>query len=350
MNILLLAIFSWQNLIVDAPNQVMLVDTHNRRSQPYPGLLITQTGAGAVIQQGNDLHWIPESGQPLKLGNAPLAGLVPMQLPFVSTPVAVGIEKIAIWHDQKWHLFDLAMWTEFSPDANLVGGFKGFTAIAYQLVQMDRNRFIAYNPKTGVSTTIGLAPQKVQQVVLSKRLHLLRGSKGPIWMGLPKEGRLGLATWDRPYQIKSSQKIDYLSEHSFALVQGETLWVATFSERISDLLANWKTELMTLLVTPVSLRLGTTGSTSKLELPVTFEVGTSDSGSPRLNPKLGFRLYGVLGTSDLAIHSESSIHLINKSGSITRFKNDSMPLAIFAIEDTISVIRNSGQIVDLARE
>lgn len=303
--IILLIFWCGELAVLNNGDQITVIDTVNARVSQVQGQRLSLLQQSIIVKYDAQLLAVDSTGARTTLPDLAAKGLMAMDFPQVQLPVVVNLQKAFVLWDDVWRAYDLPMWIEFQARRPVIGASTELAAIGYQLVQLSPNKLIAYDPKSGTASI--LQPQgRPIQMSLDKRLTILRWNQYLVWAGRPSESRIGFASLHDPFPLVSSTNVPDFSSHSFMMALNDQLWVATFSEGIRDLLRSWKSERLAVNFYTLAAQLKPI-SQGSLMLPVSFEVGTSASGSPRLNPVLGFAFREVAGSSHLAVVKDGSL-------------------------------------------
>lgn len=262
-----------------------------------------QSGILAVDEKGTWKSWgEPEGPVPQISSNA---NWVFAECPHMQWPFLVFPDGVEVYRENQWARYPIPCWVEFLAPNWQPGSQHGFTINPPLLVSLEGHAFLAYQPQSGVCTLVEDAQGTPQQVKLRRHMRLLKVEGNLLWIGRHDEDRVALSSLGTPLASRDRTRIEDLNRHSLVFGFPHGAWIITFKEGISDAIHAWEKGEIDVVAHMLRVRNRSLSiqSWSLDDLPMTFDLGQSSSGSPRLVPQPAFRIFPIHHTSWLLVHT-----------------------------------------------
>ena len=232
----------------------------------------------------------------------------------VDGPAFVNQTQLIIWHADQWQVMDLDVFVEYQGLGSVPGSQHGLNLIFPQIFQAPDGTLVTYQPKTGTMThwnTPG-GPANTQSFERGRRAIFL--GQTLVWLGAPKEEKAALAKPGSLVDLGDNTYLDNLNKHSLAIPRQAGCWVLTFPSGFRDGLKSWDSGKLPLEA--FYLRVDGDRKLHKLshelpKLPLTFDLTTSASGSPRLDVQPQFKVVAIYQTEWIAVLSGKMLHTLS---------------------------------------
>lgn len=282
----------------------------------YAGALLALCRKGAVLRLAQGCVWLDfASGELSPLGEPP-GSAVPLALTDVDGPALITPERFLVWRAGQWRSLPLPVWYETSAPRPVPGSKLGHVPIWPRIFDQGRGKLWLYQPKSGKLTTYDPQTKNSTSANISTKLVPIPQGGNLLWIGLPEDDHLALSGSDPAAPPIAHVQIDNLSEHSLVLPSASGVWLLTFASGLRDGLRSW--DRGTVRITAVFARAAgrrlNVQSFDLGELPVSFALNTSASGSPKLAVTPMFTPTIVQGRDRLAIIRDKGIDWLDPSG------------------------------------
>lgn len=288
-----------------------------RASETIDGDVVSQYAGGLVVRREDALWDLPWVGDAKKL-KVPDGTLLSGNLPLLSHPFLVTRDFLYVYKGDKRHQIPLTSWVEFVEPTPGLGSTYGMRVLMPDVVGfgVDSRYLWLYQAKTGNLLIWDFQESKGKNLNLSEKMVLTRLDDRPLWLGY-HDDRAALCGAGDTTKVSDQKDLPHWDRHSPVFPVKGGVWILTFSSGLFDILDAWETgrvDVHAVFISEQGERLNK--RVFELDaLPVSFEIGASQSGSPRLEAEPAFHTLPEQGGSRLFIvHGDQMTVLSAEAG------------------------------------
>lgn len=273
---------------------VLVVDQQLIEVKSISGRLLSQS-AQTMILQTDDGRLVTPSGAVSLLKPIDQTTIIVSHQPGMTHPFLQSHQKLYVFSADAWRMFPVSAELEYSgPDTALTSAHRFELKLPFLFDMNDAQRVLSYHPQTGRAAFMD-SKGEPQVSQLGRRAHPIRLNNLILWLNLPEEGDCQISTLNQPLRLNDAEKIPHLNRYPLILSHMKKAWVVTFPFNVKRSLRSWEdgtTEITLNCISADGDKIQVQ-SFSQEHAPLSFQLGVSSSGSPRLDVKPRFRFLPV---------------------------------------------------------
>ncbi|QTD51239.1 hypothetical protein [Sulfidibacter corallicola] len=310
----------WDSFLIHTQPQFRYRDLREAESafREVPGQLVTRNGLLALVRRDGRLH--SHDLTTGTTGSLPETKAVPLDIPLpdISLPGFFSAEKLHLFHGDRWHAISVPIWTEFLERRPTLSSHHGLSLRFPLVSQIDPDTLSIYQPKNGERVVWKPGRDLGNHEKIDRKMRPLLLDGRMLWLGAPKEARVGLNAGGSVFKLVDDTAVTHLSRYSLAQPTKNGYWLLSFPDGVRDVMRSWEHATVDVTLTLIQLEGGALKRRERSlpQMPLAFELGTSPSGSPKLEVSPAFTLLPVIAERpSLAVRRNGRIELYQTTAS-----------------------------------
>ncbi len=169
------------------------------------------------------------------------------------------------------------------------------------LIPLPDCKMLVYEEKNGEARIFDHTGHLIARKKVAKRANPILLDGKICWLNAPEEGRFSLSHVSQPFEMQETHEVSHLNRYAPVVRVDNGVWVVSFPFGFRESLKTWDTGTVELTLTFLQIKKGTLVKLTKSidDAPLSFDLGVSSSGAPRLGVTSDFRLLKVHHSDDL---------------------------------------------------